>query len=54
MVRLLRWHCPSDTEFEIQALALCGRARYFSVTEAPPNIISLQVSGEEKLSFFEI
>ena len=33
MVRWLRWHCPPDTGFEIRALAVWGRARYFSVTE---------------------
>ena len=35
MVRWLRWHCPPDTGFEIRALAVWGRARYLSVTEAP-------------------
>ena len=34
MVRWLRWHCPPDTEFEIRALAVWGRARYLSVTAA--------------------
>ena len=33
----LRWHCPPDTGFEIQALAVWGRERYLSVTEAPRN-----------------
>ena len=37
MVRWLRWHCPPDTGLEIRALAVRGRARYFSVTEAPHN-----------------
>ena len=37
MVRCLRWHCPPDTGFEFQALAVCVRARYLSVTEAPHN-----------------
>ena len=37
MVRWLRWHCPPDTRFEIRALAVWGRARYLSVTEAPHN-----------------
>ena len=37
MVRWLRWHCPPDTGFEIRALAVWGRARYISVTEAPHN-----------------
>ena len=37
MARWLRWHCPPDTRFEIRALAVWGRARYFSVTEAPHN-----------------
>ena len=37
MVRWLRWHCPPDTGFEIRALAVWGRARYLSVTEASHN-----------------
>ena len=35
LVRWLRWHCPQDTGFKIRALAVWGRARYLSVTEAP-------------------
>ena len=37
MVRWMRWHCPPDTGIEIRALAVWGRARYLSVTEAPHN-----------------
>ena len=37
MVRWLRWHCPPDTGYEIRALAVWGRARYLSVTEASHN-----------------
>ena len=37
MVWWLRWHCPPDTGFDIRALAVWGRARYLSVTEAPHN-----------------
>ena len=37
MVRWLRWHCPPDTGFKIRALAVWGRARYLSDTEAPHN-----------------
>ena len=37
MVIWLRRHCPPDTGFEIRALAVWGRARYLSVTEAPHN-----------------
>ena len=33
----MRWLCPPDTGFEIRALAVWGRARYLSVTEAPHN-----------------
>ena len=29
----MRWHCPPDTGFEIRALAVWGRARYFSITK---------------------
>ena len=48
MVRWLRWHCPPDTVFEIRALAVWGRARYLSVTEAPHNT---DVDGEETFLF---
>ena len=37
MVRWMRWHCPPDTVFEIRTMTVWGRARYFSVTEAPHN-----------------
>ena len=37
MERWLRWHCPPVTGFEIRALAVWGRARYLSVTEASHN-----------------
>ena len=30
MVRLVRWYCPQDTGFEIQDIAVGGRARYTS------------------------
>ena len=43
----MRWHCPQETGFEICAVAVCGRARYLSVTNVPYNIESLQVSGEK-------
>ena len=32
------WQCPPDTEFEIRALTVWGRARYLSFVEAPYNI----------------
>ena len=35
MVRWVRWHCPTDTGFEIKTLEIWGRARYLSVTETP-------------------
>ena len=47
----MRWHCPPDTGFEIRALAIWGRVRYLS--EAPYNIESLWVSGEEKHCLFK-
>ena len=40
MVRLMRWHCPTDTGFEI--IVVWGRARYFSVTEVPHNSLTFQ------------
>ena len=53
MVRWMRWHCTTDTWFDIRALAVCGRACYLSVTESPHNIETLRVSGEETFRFFE-
>ena len=48
MVRWMRWHC-----LEIRALAVWGRARYLSVTEAPHNT-DFYVDGEEThLCFFQ-
>ena len=41
----MRRHCPPDTGFEI-------RACYLSVTEAPHNIESLQVSEIKTFCFF--
>ena len=46
-------HCPPDTEFEIRALAVGGRALYLSGTEAPHNIGFLCMSGEGTFCFFE-
>ena len=43
----------SDTGFEIQALGVWGRARYLSVSEAPHNIESLQMSDEETFCLFD-
>ena len=54
MVRRMKWHCPPVTGLEIRVLAVWGRARYLSVTEAPYDIESFRVSGEETFSFFEI
>ena len=47
MVRWLRWHCPPDTGLEIRALAIWGRARYLSVTEAPHNTNNRVSSGRD-------
>ena len=43
----MRWHYPSDTRFEIRALAVWGRTRYLSVTEAPHNIQSHEWAGKK-------
>ena len=53
MLKWLRWHCPSDTGFEIRALAVWGRARYLSVTEAPHNTDFLTWMGTKHFCFFE-
>ena len=49
-LRMMRWHCPPDTGFEIRVLAVWGRPRYLSITEAPLNI---EVNGDETFRFFE-
>ena len=54
MVRWLRWHCPPDTGFEIRALAVWGRARYLSVTEAPHNTNFHTWMGKKQFCFFQI
>ena len=53
MVRWLRWHCPLDTGFEIRALAVWGRARYLSVTEAPHNTSFHTWMGKKQFCFFQ-
>ena len=53
MLRWLRWHCPPDTGFEIRALAVWGRARYLSVTEAPHNTDFHTWMGKEHFCFFQ-
>ena len=53
MVRGMKWHCPPDTRFEIRALAVWGRTRHLTVTEAPQNIQPLRVSGWETFCFLE-
>ena len=53
MVRWLRWHCPPDTGFEIRALAVWGRARYLSVTEAPNNTDFHTWMGKKHFCFFQ-
>ena len=53
MVRWLRWHCPPDTGFEIRALAVWGRVRYLSVTEAPHNTNFHTWMGKKQFCFFQ-
>ena len=53
MVRWLGWHCPPDTGFEIRALAVWGRARYLSVTEAPHNTDFHTWMGKKHFCFFQ-
>ena len=52
-MRWMRWHFPTDTGFQIWALAVWCRSRYLLGTEAPHNIKSLRVSEEETFYFFE-
>ena len=53
MVRWLRWHCPPDTGFEIQTLAVWGRVRYLSVTEAPHNTNFHTWMGKKHFCYFQ-
>ena len=53
MVRWLRWQCPPDTGLEIRALAVWGRARYLSVTEAPHNTNFHTWMGKKQFCFFQ-
>ena len=53
MVRWMRWHFPPDTGFEIRALAVWGRARYLSVTEAPHNTEFYTWMGKKHFCFFQ-
>ena len=53
LLRLVRWHCPPDTFFEIQTLEVWGRALYFSVTEAPHNTEVYKWMGKKHSSFFQ-
>ena len=53
MVRLVRWHCPPDTGFEMRALAVWGRARYLSVTEAPHNTEFYERMEKKHCCFFQ-
>ena len=47
MVRLMKWHCPADTGFEIRALAVWGRAPYLSITEAPQILKLYECTGKK-------
>ena len=49
----MRWHCPPDTGFEIRALAVWGRARYFSVMKAPHNTDFYTWMGKKHFCFFQ-
>ena len=49
----MRWHCPPDTGLEIRALAVWGRARYLSVTEAPHNTEFHTWMGKKHFCFFQ-
>ena len=49
----MKWHCPPNTGSEFRALVVWSRARYLPVPDAPHNIGSFCVSGEETFRFFE-
>ena len=49
----MRWHCPPATGLEIWALAVWGRARYLSATEAPHNTKFHTWMGKKHSCFFQ-
>ena len=49
----MRCHCPPDTGFESRALAVWGRARYLSYTEAPHNTEFHTWMGKKHFYFFQ-
>ena len=49
----VKWHCPPDSGFEIRALAVWGRVRYLSVTEAPHNTEFYEWMGKKHFCFFQ-
>ena len=52
-MRWVGWHCPPDTGFVILALAVWGRTRYLSVTEAPRNTEFYEWMGKKRFCFFQ-
>ena len=53
ILRMVRWHCPPDTGFEIQTLEVWGQARYLSVTEARHNTEFYEWMGKKYFCFFQ-
>ena len=53
LVRMVRLHFPPYTGFEIETLEVWGRARYFSVTEAPQNTEFFEWIGEKHSCLFQ-
>ena len=49
MVRWMRWDWPPDTAFKIQALAVWGRIRYYSVTGIPTILGLYEWAGKKHL-----
>ena len=43
----MRWHCSSDTGFEVRAPTVWGRARYLSVTDVPHTINIFEWAGKK-------
>ena len=52
LLRMVRWHCPPDTGFEIQTLEVWGRTRDLSVTEVPHNTEFHKWMGKKHFCFF--
>ena len=53
LLRMVRWHCPLDTGFEILSPEVGGSARRLSVTDAPHNSEFYEWMGMKHFCLFQ-